>query len=154
MRRPMLDSLYLYLFKTPLLKLLALVLSRHAKRLFYFASLYARILPLEELKSDVLSRLNRAMNLASSDDALMMPAVFSRVVWTSDDIVKVIHHNGQEISFDPNSMTETAIEDIERRAHELVCKAPFWMRFATFDEMKNETMKFLKFTDQLELQAA
>lgn len=130
----------------PFLPLLALLLSRHAKRLFYFASLYASLIPMESLKSDVMARLNAAMNLASSDDALMMPAALSRVVWGRHDVARILDQGTGGTAGDNPSVANP--HALEVRAYELVSMTSLWMRFGTIDEMKNETMKFLRFLDQ------
>lgn len=130
----------------PFLPFLALLLSQHAKRLFYFASLYASLIPMEALKSDVMARLNTAMNLASSDDALMMPAALSRVVWGRHDVARILDQGTGDIATDGSSVTNP--HALEVRAYELVSMTSRWMRFGTVDEMKNETMKFLRFLDQ------
>jgi len=116
----------------PLLLLASICMSRHAKRLFYFASLYANLLPLESLKSDVLGRLNRLMHLASCDDAMVMPAVLSRAVWGNIDVT---HYLPTEAS---NEVTANVC------AYQLVSLVPRWMRFGSIDEMKDETLQFFR----------
>ncbi len=123
----------------PVSFLLALFMSRHTKRLFYFASLYASLVPLEELKCDVMTKLNQAMDLARADNALMVPAAFSRVVWGGYNVAKII----EPIA----SGADEAV--VMQRAQALVSIIPHWMRFGTQEEMKKETVKFLRCTDEL-----
>ncbi len=117
-------------FTAPMMLLASIFMSRHAKRLFYFASLYASLLPLESLKSDVLGRLNKLMNLASCDDAMVMPAVLSRAVWGNIDVVHYI----------PTESSNDVAADV--CAYKLVSLIPHWMKFGTIDEMKDDTLRF------------
>lgn len=129
----------------PLLWFLGGLMSNHVKRLFYFASLYAYLLPVESLKSDVMGRLNSVMNLASSDDALMMPAVLSRVVWGKHDVSRILEQTETvHVELSPQANAHA----LEVRAYELVTLTSRWMRFGPIDQMKNETVKFLRFVDQ------
>lgn len=127
------------------IRLFSNVLSQHAKRLFYFASLYASLMPLESLKSDVLGRLNSIMHLASSNEALMMPAVLSRVVWGGHDVAQLL---APAISTDVPGTDAVLMEDtperLEVNAYRLVSFSPTWMRFGPVEQMKHETMDFLR----------
>lgn len=129
----------------PFLLLLGGILSNHAKRLFYFASLYANLIPLDSLKSDVMGSLNQVMNLASHDDALVLPGVLSRVVWGKHDVARILEQQGTGDIVENQS---TSAHALEIRAYELVAMTSRWMRFGSIDEMKTETMKFLRFVDQ------
>lgn len=123
----------------PFVWALTRLLSQHTKRLFYFASLYASLIPLESLKSDVMGKLNDAMDLASTADALMFPGFFSRIVWGHHDVERLLDQGTGDI---------ITTRTMEARADELVSLASNWMVFGSLDEMKNETIKFLRFVAQ------
>lgn len=121
------------IFSAPIAFFLSMVMSNHTKRLFYFASLYGTMLTPEQLQCDIVGRLNHAMNLARSDNALMVPAVFSRVVWGQDEVAKILEQ--------PTSQTE---EEVRLRAFVLVKMARIWLRFGSVEEMRKETERFLR----------
>lgn len=146
-QRPLRDMATMFL-----IRLLSSVLSLHAKRLFYFASLYANLMPLDTLKRDVMGRLNSIMHLASSDDALMMPAVLSRVVWGQHDVAEILSPppapQGPDVGV---SSVDLVPEKLEVNAYKLVSFSPQWMRFGPVEQMKHETMDFLRAIRDLQL---
>lgn len=128
----------------PFIWALTRLLSQHTKRLFYFASLYASLIPLEALKSDVMDKLNDAMDLASTADALMFPGFFSRIVWGHHDVERLLDQGTGDIISDQSM--ETRADELVSLTSSWMCSS--WMCFGSMEEMKQETMKFLRFVGQ------
>ncbi len=78
------------IFSAPIAFFLSMVMSNHTKRLFYFASLYGTLLTPEHLLCYIVGRLNHAMIVALSYNALMVPGVFSLVVWGQDEVALIL----------------------------------------------------------------
>lgn len=130
------------IFSFILTPLLSLFLSKHTKRLFYFASLYGIMFPIEQLKCDVVEKLNQAMGLARDSQALMLPASFSRVVWGGTNVSDIL-----EAAEDNNKTFDDS--DVKMWSTLLVRKTSSWLRFGSQDEMQRETERFIRCIPQL-----
>lgn len=126
----------------PIAFLFSFLMSNHTKRLFYFASLYGTLVPLEQLKSDMVVKLNKAMKLARADDALMVPAACSRVIWGQDEVLELL-----ETQEDSHALSSD--EEVKLRAYMLVKMTSDWLRFGTFEEMRAETERFIRCVPRL-----
>lgn len=82
-------------------------------------------------------KLNAAMQLARADDALMVPAAFSRVIWGNGQVAELLE------SVD-DAVTVTSDAEVRQCASVLVKMASRWLRFGTVDEMLEETERFIR----------
>lgn len=122
--------------------ILSFFLSKHTKRLVYFASLYGILFPIEQLKSDVVEKLNSVMGLARDTNALMLPATFSRVVWRDVEVKDIL-----EAAENSNKASDDF--EIKMWSTMLVKSSSSWLRFASSDEMQRETERFIRCIPQM-----
>jgi hypothetical protein len=65
--------------------LLVHMTNAHGKRILFLASLYYRIVRLDEMREEALGKLNAMLNLARNEKALRMPWAVRDIVWSNGD---------------------------------------------------------------------
>lgn len=66
------------------------VTSRHGRRILFITSLYFQIVSYDQLRADVITKLNSLMKLASSEKALQLPIAIRGVLWNGSEITEII----------------------------------------------------------------
>ncbi len=82
--------------------LLVHMTNAHGKRILFLASLYYRIVRLDEMREEALGKLNALMNLAKSDKALRMPWAVRDIVWSNGDSLSNLINAEMEVT-DPTA---------------------------------------------------
>lgn len=109
--------------------------SNHGRRIMFITSLYFRIKRLDKLKEDAIAKLNAIMHLASSDEAMRLPALLSGFVWRNIPIDQVLtqEYLDREIS--------------EEKAHviseRVVGLTPKWARYDSDEVMQDDVYNLI-----------
>lgn len=70
--------------------------SRHGRRILFITSLYFQIVRIEQMRQDVVSRLNDIMALAKSEKALQLPIAIRGIVWRGSNLTDIL--SAEELS--------------------------------------------------------
>ncbi len=109
--------------------------SRHGKRIIFITSLYFQVVRIEQLKADVIKKLNQVMSLSSSEDALLFPAAISGLLWKGHDISQTLCEAdlAQPIS-------RERAQEISAR---VVDRMPACIRYARRQDMVSDVMNLI-----------
>ncbi len=110
--------------------LLVHVSGAHGKRILFLASLYYRIVRLDEMREEALSKLNAMLNLAKRNDALRMPWAVRDIVWSNGDTLSNLI-NAEMQAVDP----ATREAKIRSLCEQIVDSTAPGLRYAETDTM-------------------
>lgn len=99
-------------------KLLRVGLPRYGKRLFFVVSLFAGLKHLSHNELSELEHLNEKMSLASSTEALEIPALFAERIWRNCDLDKAV-----------------SCGSLKAGADQVVSAMPSWMQYGDTAKM-------------------
>lgn len=106
------------------------------KRLILLASVSGRLKEPETFSNETLAKLNKVMELSMRDTALMGPIQLSRAIWYGQTSTEIIQD-------DPNVVTSDE-DRLVRAAHNIITKAPGWLRYGSEEEMLPDVIKLLR----------
>lgn len=115
--------------------------SKHAKHVFFIASLVGQFNHYAKHRQMAVQKLNAAMQLAFREDAMGLPMAMGSKVWGGTGLDKVL--------------TETTLaqarteEDLRSLAESVMNIKPSWARYATSDKMMEDLLDLLRSQRQL-----
>lgn len=132
------------------LKKLSLYFLRHSltangKRIVFLVTTYLKLTERDTPCKEELQRLNRALHLARTEDALLFPTRLTNLVWQQEileDAVcrecemgtcQVLHH-------------QTTISMAMRACRAIVDSAPRWLRYGRRDDMYRDLVALVTLT--------
>lgn len=110
--------------------------SRHAKHVFFIASLVGQFNYYAKHRQMAMQKLNAAMRLAYRDGATTLPMAMGGKVWGGTGLDQVL--------------TETALtqaqsdEELRQLAQRVIGISPRWARYDTVAEMTNDLLDLLR----------
>jgi hypothetical protein len=111
------------------------LMSNHVKRMIFITSLYCYVERLDSLREEALVKLNRAMPMARSGNALRFPAAMRNIVWGDTQVESVLDHH----------LLKEDIPDqlVALKAEEIVNLTPRWIRYPR-NSMIRDTQLLIK----------
>ena len=109
--------------------LMSKVTSRHGKRIIFVTSLYFKVVRIERLKTDAIAKLNTIMQLATSEDALRLPAALRGMVWRFSELPEALNEEILD--------TEVSMEEALELSEKVVAASPVWVRYGRDDMVKD-----------------
>jgi len=110
--------------------------SKHAKHVFFIASLHGQFSQLAEHRRMAIGKLNQVMQLAYRPDALRFPEAVHAQVWQGTGIEDVL----------TEAAVINAVDDstVIALARQVVSVAPRWARYASTNEMIDDTAAWIR----------
>lgn len=129
----------LYPFKVTLLTLLGLLIPRHGKRIMFVTSVYLHLAGEKSPDRPVLIKLNEALKLAQTEEALLLPARLYQYFWNErlEDVLCL---------YCPKEMLHGNVDPFQVAGvcNLLVASTPHWLRYGQYGDMVKDTMKALQ----------
>lgn len=105
-------------------------LPNRGKRVIFLASLAASLGVTGSFDKETRSKLNRVMQLASGDSALVVPFELSRVIWHSKSGTEIFY-------FDPTS-SELTQDMIQKMASHVIKTMPSWLQYGAPQDIEKD----------------
>lgn len=143
------DALPRFSFSSGLLSLLGKVTSKHAKHVFFIASLHAQFNHYNQHRRMAMmatKKLNEVIDLAYRPDAMDLPALLHDKVWGNTGLEDVLTESA--------IVNATTSEDVSMLARKVVSISPRWSRYGTEDEMVQDTSTWIRSQHEHLLEAA
>ena len=126
---------------TPLKVILLIVISSiiplHGKRMMFVVSVYLHVLKLKSGANTALDKLNEALKLADSTEALTLPFKLYELLW-SEKLESVIRNQKSELFFGETKENQLAITEM---CGQLVQRTPMWLRYGDFGAMLKDSVR-------------
>lgn len=111
-------------------------LPNRGKRVVFLASLAASLGAGSSFDKQTRGKLNRVMQLAKGDSALVVPFELSKVIWRGMTGVEIFH-------YDPKADPLTG-DMIEQMAQHAIRTMPEWLRYSNGDVMAKDVGQLLR----------
>lgn len=110
--------------------------SKHAKHVFFIASLHGQFSHYAQHRRMALSKLNEVMQLAYRPDALRLPEAMHAQVWEGTGVDEVITEKAIV-----SAANDDGIDDLAKR---VVDVSPQWSRYAPLEEMIKDVAVWIR----------
>lgn len=122
-----------------LLTLLGKITSKHAKHVFFIASLHAQYNHYNqhrEIAAMAAKKLNEVIDLAYRADALDLPAMLHEKMWGNTGLEAILTENA--------IVNASNDDDIRALARQVVSVSPKWSHYGTEQEMIEDTSTWIR----------
>ena len=120
--------------------------SKHAKHVFFIASLHGQFSHYAKHRRMAIGKLNQVMQLAYRPDALRFPEALHAQVWQGTGVDEVLTESAIV-----NAVTDAEVTSL---ASKVVNVSPLWCRYADMAEMIKDTAMWVRSQHQHFLEAA